>query len=227
MWTAPGSPTTRAILGAMLWLLMWSPATYAREKETAWADPQPTGALEAQVPVDVLPINVTDQFLIETVRELFAGSATFRQMVQVLKVSSHVIVLLRSSHELRQISSSLRGRGRLSVGRGRIVGLFEIADGDGKERLAAVAHEVAHAVEVALLPIVSELEDLHRLLLRQAGEPTSRSRDLLIETPFAKAVQQIVLEELASHDQREGRLVELAAHYDLSLVEDEPAVATP
>lgn len=59
MGAAPGSPTTKAILGATLWLLMWSPATYAPEKETASADPQPTGALEAQVPVDVLPINVT------------------------------------------------------------------------------------------------------------------------------------------------------------------------
>lgn len=190
-------------------------ANYERERE-----PQ-TGAL---VPEDILPISVspTDQKLIGTLRELLASSATFRQMVAVLKESPDVFVLLRSSHELEP---GLGGRGRFSVGPRKIVAIFEIALGG--RRKAAVAHEIAHAVEVACLPGINDLEDLHRLLLERAGLPTSRSRLLPIETPFPIAVQRIVLRELAGGDVKAGQLAEVAARYGLSWSDDEPVAATP
>ena len=218
----------RTIAGAALWFLMWSPARYAQVRDTVWADWQLAGPIEDLKSIDVLPINMppTDQRLIATVRLLLVGSATFRQMVEVLKESRHVIVLLRSSSELRgQAPPFLRGRGRLSVGNGKIVGLFEIANGNAQERLAGVAHEIAHAVEVACLPAVHEEEDLRRLLLGQAGQPLSRSRVLPIETPFAQAAQRAVLNELIRHDEHSGQLVAIAARYGLSLPDNVPAEA--
>lgn len=211
-----------------LWLLIGPPATNAQLSEPPLGEPQPASELHTLVPADVLPINVPPAapLLIAAVRELLVGSPTFRQMVEVLKKAPHVIVLLRPSQEPRQAFRSLRGRGRLSVGRGRIVGVFEIPDGNFHERLAIVAHEIAHAVEVALLPGINDLEDLRRLLLQRGGLPTSRSRFLPIETFFPAAVQQIVLQELAGGDVKAGRLAEVGAQYGLSWSDDEPAVAT-
>lgn len=204
-----------------MWLLICPPATNAQPREATLGYPQPASEQDALVPVDVRPINIPPAapLLMATVRELLSGSPTFRQMVEVLRKAPHVIVLLRPSHNL----GDLRGRGRLSVDCGKIVGVFEIPDGDLQERLAAVAHEIAHAVEVAGLPPVCELEDLHRLLLRQAGLPLSRRRVLPIETPFAQFAGQAVIDELAEHDKKSGQLAVIAARYGLSLFDDFPA----
>jgi hypothetical protein len=82
------------------------------------------------------------------------------------------------------------------------------------EQIESIAHEMAHAVEVACLPHLIEIDQLRGQLLRR-GRRVSGVPGLAIETPFAgDAGRQIVMEALQGRPGI-GRLPELAEKYKL------------
>ena len=61
-------------------------------------------------------------------------------------------------------------------------------------RMRAIAHELAHAVEIACLPRASATADLETLLSHRAHQPYLKGVESA-ETPFPETVEKVVFQE--------------------------------
>lgn len=142
-------------------------------------------------------------------------SPTFREMLSVLHQTQHVKIWLRSETGLKRLG--LLGRGRFSVQHERVLGLLEVERAGVRplEQLRMVAHELAHAVEIALLSDASSRDALEQQLIDR-GTRSNVVHDG-IETPFAKAVGEAVMEECCEGLGHGSQLRALAEKHGVNL----------
>lgn len=206
---------TRTVLplASALFLAAIAPlALHARQLDT----PIPVEAEDAETLISALTIPPEDELARDWAVGLAKRSPTFRQMLGVLQSSNHLIVRLRSVRGLRR-DARLYGRGVFYVEESHVLGLleFEPMDAPPQKQLEMIAHEVAHAVELACLPMPGSLDELRaQLASRSAYEITSSSG--LMETPFPQTVARAVLREYSRKAAR-GELHALATQFGLNL----------
>ncbi|MGH9348746.1 MAG: hypothetical protein ACRD26_15920 [Vicinamibacterales bacterium] len=140
-----------------------------------------------------------------------------KQMLAVLRTTLTVTVHLHSNHMLWR-THRRRGQGQVFVDATTIRIYLEFDSSHRTEpllQLGALAHELAHAVEIACLPPVARLEDMWTLLRDRGGPWRESATGRIVETPFAEQAEHRVLFE-ASTDQRVGgQLAELASRHQL------------
>jgi hypothetical protein len=164
-----------------------------------------------------LPIQIGDELAGRRLAYLATRSATMKQILAVLKMTPAISVRLRSNQMLWR-QSRRKGVGRFWRAGAQVVVLlqFDSVIARPLEQIESVAHEMAHAVEVACLPHLIEIDQLRGQLLRR-GRPVSGAPRLAIETPFAgDAGRQIVMEALRGRPGT-GRLPELAEKHKLGV----------
>ena len=165
---------------------------------------------------DVVRVTATSTFEIPAVArmrytadERRRRSPTVRQMLEVLRGTPRVVLAAQPAESMR-----LLGRGQFHIEGWRTIGVMEIVvHQDSQLRTRAIAHELAHAVEIACLPPQPDTAALHRTLAKRAGY--LNAGPLGVETPFAPAAETAVLREFYKPRDTAGRLPALAAQYDL------------
>ncbi len=142
--------------------------------------------------------------------DLTRVSPTFRQLLEALRDAPHLVIRARTLG-----ATTALGRGHFYVAGGRTIGMMEIAvhRGDRRLRSRAIAHELAHAVEVACLPPQPDTATLYRTLLERGRSSSGAPRG--IETPFAAAVETAVDRETCRRKPPTGQLPVLAAKFGL------------
>lgn len=147
----------------------------------------------------VLRVPLNDTLTPGNLARLTANSATARDLLARIERIPDAVLIVRA-HPLLVRTERLLGRGQFWVVKGRLFGLLEYqAEPAGSERaLRIVAHELAHALEVGMLPR-GETEALRSLLrVRELDEGFDLAPG--IETDFARAVSHRV------HLEMRGRL---------------------
>jgi hypothetical protein len=148
----------------------------------------------------VLRVPLNDTLTPGNLGRLTANSATARDLLARIERVPDAILIVRA-HPLLVKTERLLGRGQFWVVRGRLFGLLEYqAEPAGSHRaLRILAHELAHALEVGMLPRSGETEALRSLLrVRELDEGFDLAPG--IETDFARAVSHRV------HLEMRGRL---------------------
>jgi hypothetical protein len=142
-------------------------------------------------------------------------SATMKQVLEALDKVPAISVRLRSNAILwREVSRMGNGRFWRSGTHVIVLLQFDSVTAKPMEQIEWVAHEMAHAVEVACLPRAIDIEGLAGQLLRR-GRRSAGAVNLAIETPFAKhAGREMFIEALRGRP-GVGRLPELAERYGL------------
>lgn len=171
------------------------------------AEPPPVGVRRP------LAVSVGDKLSDSRLTYLAARSATMKQVLGMFEMTPAISVRLRSNPMLWR-ESGLRAIGRFSRDGAQLIVLLQFdSSARPAQQIESVAHEMAHAVEVACLPHPIGLDQLRSQLLRRgrtvAAAPGS------IETPFAtEAGLQIFLEALRGRPGI-GKLPELAGKHKL------------
>ena len=142
---------------------------------------------------------------------LRARSATARDLLARLELVPDAILIVRAHPRLVQ-DQRLLGRGQFWVVHGRLFGILEYqAEPAGSQRaVRTLAHELAHALEVGMLPRSGGTRGLRSLLeLRDRGGDVDRAPG--IETDFARAVAyRVHLELLGKLPNSTGLLAQAA-----------------
>lgn len=145
--------------------------------------------------------------------EFVERSPTFSDLLRRLREARHVLLYLRFT-QLRPAPPSGLTRFEIAPS-GLVVGFIEIdtvllhpRSRDG----AIVVHELTHAFEVSCLPPVHSTEELLQTLRARAASENSSN---YIETPFAAAVENAVLDEWFSGQRLASQLPALVTKYDL------------
>lgn len=146
----------------------------------------------ATLPDETTGDPVSARLLRATASKLMTRSGTFAELVEALGAVSDVVLTMRPA--------SLRGflgLGHYHVVNGRIYGLLKVNPypADPFLRVRALAHEVAHAFEIACLPRSDSAGLRRRLAERANGGPASASTFETFETPFADAIEKAVAQE--------------------------------
>lgn len=145
--------------------------------------------------------------------EIVKRSRTFSDLVRQLREAQRVLLYLRFTPLGAPLPS---GRTHFEIApSGLVVGFIEIDTVLTHPRLrdgAIVVHELAHAFEVSCLPHLHSTEELRQALRARAA---SESNSRFIETPFAAAVEDAVLDEWFHDDRITSQLPALVAKYDL------------
>ena len=192
--------------------------TYASERQLS-SDASDSAGPPASASADtllVVRIPSDDQLAKTRVIQLIEQSATAREMLEFLQRSPHVVVSLRSTRRLWQFTGA-NGRGTFRVADGRIVANLEFdARCCAGRQMRTIAHELAHAVEVAAMERIDSTATLHLRLEEAAAKrlPGVLTRNL--ETLFAISVEDRVARELGN-DRLEGKLKRLAALHRVPL----------
>jgi hypothetical protein len=161
-------------------------------------------------------VQIGDELAGRRLNYLATRSATMKQALDILESTPALSVRLRSSTLLRR-TTQRNGTGLYWREGPQIIMLlqFDSAFARPLEQIESVAHEIAHVVEVACLPHVTEIGQLRSHLLRRGGRVVSGLPGRALETPFAQdAGRRIVLEALRGRPDV-GRLAELAEKYKL------------
>jgi hypothetical protein len=146
--------------------------------------------------------------------ELLRASTTAREMVAVLCAARDIHFTLRGSRGLRR-EHGYGGLSAFALVDGVLIGRleFDISETTREAQRVTVAHELAHAVELAALPRV-DTRALARLLRAGHGRHPAWSPQQTIETPFAVAVERQVVSELReSSSSDHGRLADIVRRY--------------
>ena len=131
------------------------------------------------------------RLLRETADAMASVSPTFSQMLGIVKSASHLIMLVRPA-----VVDGKLGQTQFYVAANTTFGVMDINPYRTLrlQRIRAIAHEVAHAVEVACLPSQRDTSGLRSILLKHATENRGRG-SLPTETRFPAALEVIVLRE--------------------------------
>jgi len=202
---------------ALIFSVCCVPAASAQTRAAAWNDV--VLMVTAEPRKDAADIGL----LRSMSAELMTISPTFRQMLEALKTATHMNLRARPVGGRRAL-----GRGHFTVAGTFTMGLMEISvfRRDSHLQVRAIAHELAHATEIACLPPQADTATLHQRLVGRAGrEGVLKGHG--IETPFALAAERIVLREYMGHGLPEGQLPYLATTYDLPLCLDGVSSAPP
>ena len=136
-----------------------------------------------------------DRLTPDHLQRALAGSPTARELVDRIERLPNTVLIVRA-HPLLVRRDGLLGRGKFWVVRERLFGLLEYqAEPVGSNRAVRIlAHELAHALEIALAPRV-DINSLRAVVLaRESDERTGMVAG--IETEFARAVGYRVQLEL-------------------------------
>jgi len=155
-----------------------------------------TVAAQTSIHERVLRVLPNDRLTPEHVRRAITGSATARELLGRIERLQNTVLILRANPVLVQ-EDRLLGRGKFWVVRGHLYGLLEYqAEPVGSNRAVRIlAHELAHALEVALTPRGWDTDSLRPLMLER--ERKERDGPVPgIETEFARAVGYRVQLEL-------------------------------
>jgi hypothetical protein len=156
------------------------------------------GAAAAQTSIHehVLRVLPNDRLTHEHLQRAIAGSATARELLGRLERLQNAVLILRANPVLVQ-QDGLLGRGKFWVVRGHLFGLLEYqAEPVGSNRAVRIlAHEMAHALEVALAPRGWDTDSLRPLMLERERKG-DKGPVPGIETEFARAVGYRVQLEL-------------------------------
>jgi hypothetical protein len=149
-------------------------------------------------------------------RHLVRYSQTMQHMLSILHSRPSISVRLRSADGLRP--SWRRGQGQIAMV-GSIIHAtleFDSTLSGRVQQLEALAHELAHVIEIACLPQLSRVRNLEDLaaLLTARGRSERQSRRAIVETPFATQLGSLVASEARGARPR-GDLTQLAAKHGL------------
>lgn len=171
-----------------LWLGAGSPAL-AQHAQLRWTD----------VVRESGPAKADLRLLRETADALASASATFAQMLAVVKSAPRLIILVRPA-----IIADKLGQTQFFVTSERTFGVMDINPYRLQPllRLTAIAHELAHAVEIACMPWQRDTSGLRSILVERAKSDSGRGR-LSTETRFPSALERVVLNEY-QHTSRPG-----------------------
>jgi hypothetical protein len=166
----------------------------------------------------VLRVQPNDPLTRHNLAQLEARSATARDVIDRLE-RLHDAVLIVRAHPLLVREAQLLGRGRFWVVDGRLFGLLEYqAEPRGSLRaLRVLAHELGHALEVALAPRGRDTRTLREVLLAREEDEKVVSSAAGLETEFARLIGHRVHLELRGVLRTGDGLAEAAgaAHVDL------------
>jgi hypothetical protein len=158
---------------------------------------------------------------------LTAASPTARELLARLERVPAASFIVRGHPRLVE-SERLLGRGRFWVVHGHLYGLLEYqAEPEGSHRaLEVLAHELAHALEIGLLPRMPDARTLETRLRARAFE-TVIDAPSGIETDFARAVSHRVQRELHRRNKGASGLVTEASRSHVPLQDLSLALVRP
>lgn len=158
--------------------------------------------------------------------ELVRDSTIVREMLAYLETAALALTVGSSASLLREHRSG--GLSRFFVDQGGILkGMLEFdrAVRDAFRQRITLAHELGHAVEIAALPRRSTAS-LGAQLLAHIGQHDPWSPQLVIETPFARAIDEGVNAELKYGAAAPGMLRRVASRHRVAIGECEPGRAS-
>lgn len=191
-------------LGALL--AVNAAAAAGREVPLAWA------AVMTDAPPPAASRGPELELLREAAALLIERSPTFREMLDVIAAAPHLRmgILAVTDVSPRLGTTGFHVHGPWTYG----VMNINMTHRDPKLRARAIAHEVAHAAEVACLPPAASTKALlHSLRPRRGVVPLMEQPG---ETPFAMAAEQAVMREyLRRAPDSGGVFIDLAARFAL------------
>ncbi len=153
------------------------------------------------------------ELLRETAAVLHERSALFRQMAAVIAATPHLRMSIMAVTSAAPMlgNTAFRVHGAWTYG----VMTINVLHRDPRLRARALAHEVAHAAEVACMPPAPTTQALLESLdpWRSAAPMTERAG----ETPFARAAEEVAMGEFHRRRGPGGGLPELAARFGRTL----------
>lgn len=207
------------ILAGFLSLLVAGGASAAERSPMMSLLPDPAPQVDPRAQRTPLQIAPDDSFALARLRELLASSPTARQMLDTLQRTPHVVARLRSDPTL-QDRTGVPGRGMIRVLGGRVLALLEFDPElpNVNQQLQVIAHELAHAVEVASFRDVETTDDLRARLELAAYRRAFNIGDVrTLESPFATSVSTRTGEEVRSRRPLPGVLHRLAHQHQVEL----------
>ena len=190
-----------------------------------WADEAaaPARAWTVRSPHQVRPLDPTAAARLAALHE---RSRIAADALRVLSGAPRLQLTVTSSPALLRRAGS-RGLSRFWVEEGTLVGRLQFDTGESgpPQQARALAHELAHALELALLPRQADTKTLAALLLARLGRHAPWFSRAPIETPFALAVEKAIMFELGRGPAADPRaLARIALEHGLHLL---PGTAVP
>ena len=147
----------------------------------------------------------------QTADSMALRSPTFAQMLTMLRSAPDVIVFVQAT----AVAGKL-GETRFFVASGQTMMVMQLNTYRVQPtlRIRGLAHELAHAVEVACMPRQSDTRLLAKILFEH-GRPYSLPQAPSAETPFPAAVENAVLHEYQRSADSTGELWNLTRQYSL------------
>jgi hypothetical protein len=143
-------------------------------------------------------------------------SATFREMLTLLDSTPRIRVVVSPSRELRHLRGLIGLTRFVHAGRLVVASVEVHMDLENQMTLPlALAHEVAHVVEVACLGTLETASVLRDRLRHRAGLSGRAAAGAAIETAFAEAAGHTVVREMRSGGEQSSQLSTLAARHGL------------
>lgn len=151
----------------------------------------------------------------ETIRDLRRLSPTFNDLLAVL-AQSRLIAMFSPSTDVHRISG-LIGRTRFYPGEHHVVAMIEVYVDRGNiwTHREAVAHELAHVVEVACLGDIRSLTDIRAAMTRYTGRRPALGTAIPNETAFAVATGRQVVAEVIDGPSGGSQFRSLTARFRL------------
>jgi hypothetical protein len=195
----------KVLVATVVLSLMTGPSTFANS--------YPTPSIDAAA--RLLRASPNGRFatlLRSTTSAMVERSATFSDILRGLGRAGDVLLLVKEASLKDQ---HVLGRTRFEVdANGVIIGHIEIdsfPDDPFLKRMATIAHELAHAYEVACLPRTRTTAELRRTLITRAQTWGRRGST---ETPFARAAEAVIGSEFR-FTRNGSQLKALSAQYGL------------
>ena len=192
----------------------------------AVASPPPDCALpvglSAGVPTNV---RVAGPDLLSDLTDLAVRSRVVRDMLDEIGHAPRALVAVRADSDALR-SARLDGLSTAGLSDGVLVVQVRVGDGERSSghRQVVLAHELAHVVEFVSLPRLPARE-LANLLTSREGHHTPWSSSMRIETPFARAVEQAVMDELRTgRPSADGVFHDLATRHRVGVSNSRPVV---
>lgn len=172
----------------------------------------------ASAPARLSCVTPRDSVAEARLQELVQDSSLAREMITHLCSAPAVTVLIETRPGLR-LETGVRGQAQFYVADETLVGEIAIDSGiRPSKQLQVIAHEMAHALELALLPRAGGTRALATELLSRLGRHRPWMPHARIETPFAVMLEARVAGELKwGRPAPSGTLARLARTHGLSL----------